>query len=83
MSLSPITMKHHSGVARGGAAIGGMSMEFGNGGDSSVVMTELAGDEAFSTEAGLSDKDIDVQPLVTEKDMEEIFGADRVISDTV
>lgn len=75
MNLSPITMDHHNS---GGVAGGGMSIELGGGRTS--VLSELQEDEVGSM--GLSDGEIHVEPLVSEKDMEEIFGADRIASDT-
>lgn len=76
MNLSPITMDHHNSS---GVAGGGMSMELGSG--STGVLTELLEDEVGSM--GLSGGEINVEPLATEKDMEEIFGADHVASDAV
>ena len=76
MKMSPITMDHHNSSDIAG---GGMSIELRS--DSTGVMTELLEDEVGSM--GLSGREIDVVPLVSEKDMEEIFGADHVASDAV
>ncbi|KAF9543481.1 hypothetical protein EC957_000842 [Mortierella hygrophila] len=78
MNISPVTMDHHNSV---GVAGGGISIELRSDSTGDGVLTELLEDEVGSM--GLSGEEIDVGPLVSERDMEEIFGADRVANDAV
>ncbi|KAF9143737.1 hypothetical protein BGX30_014895 [Mortierella sp. GBA39] len=78
MNISPITIDHHNS---GGVAGGGMSIELSSDSTGVGVLTELLEDEVGSM--GLNGGEIDVGPLVSERDMEEIFGADRVTNDAV
>ncbi|KAF9145229.1 hypothetical protein BG015_011955 [Linnemannia schmuckeri] len=76
MNLSPLTMDHYA-AAR--AVEDGMSVEFGSG--RTDVLTEAMEDEVRS---GIRlSGEIDVEPLMSEKDMEEIFGADRAVNEAV
>ncbi|KAF8946837.1 hypothetical protein BGZ47_011228 [Haplosporangium gracile] len=76
MNLSPLTMDHHAAAS---AVEDGLSMEFGSG--STGILTEIVEDEVGN---GIElSEEIDVEPLMSEKDIEEIFGADRAVNETV
>ncbi|KAF9282987.1 hypothetical protein BGZ88_010709 [Linnemannia elongata] len=76
LNLSPVTMDHHNS---GGVSSGAMLIDLGSG--NTGVLTELPENEVGSVV--LNGGDIDEQPFLSEKDMEGIFGADCVGSDTI
>jgi hypothetical protein len=74
-------MNHHSDGGERGAAKGGMSLDFEGSSGSSVVLTEPVEDEVVGVGMELSGGKLDVEPLMSEKDMEEIFGPEHVVNE--